>query len=57
MPSGKIHAIVTCLAAGVLVLSLHTLAGMNTPSVIALSLGALTGVADTLHFLLDWSWR
>ncbi len=57
MPSGKIHAIATCLATGVLALSLYAIAGMNSPSVIALSLGALTGVADTLHFLLDWSWR
>jgi len=57
MPSGKIHSIATCLAAGVLAPNLHFNAGTSTPSVIAFSLGALTGVADNFHFLIDWSWR
>jgi uncharacterized metal-binding protein len=44
MPSGKIHALATCLAVGVIAPSLFTIAGTSTPSVIAFSLGALTGI-------------
>ena len=57
MPSGKIHALATSLAAGVLAPGLHFIAGTSTPSGIAFSLGPLTGLADNFHFLIDWSWR
>jgi hypothetical protein len=57
MPGGKIRSIATCLAAGVLAPGLHFIAGTSTPSAIAFSLGALTGVADNFHILIDWSWR
>jgi hypothetical protein len=43
MPNGKIQAVATCLSVGVIATNLHSIAGTNTPSVIALSLGALTG--------------
>jgi hypothetical protein len=56
MPYGKIHALATSLAAGVLAPDLHFIAGTSTPSGIAFSLGPLTGLAANFHFLIDWSW-
>ena len=44
MPDGKTHAIATSLAAGMIAPGLHHFAGTSIPSVIALSLGTLTGL-------------